>query len=459
MTKNNLIAILILLVSVTTINAQVKPLPYLKVSPNGHFLMTEKGEPFFWMGDTGWLMAQKLNQQDVNNYLEDRRAKGFNVIQMIVLHDARDCNFYRDSALVQGNIVAPYMTNGKAFSDPIQYDYWDNVEFIVDAAAKKGMYVALVPIWGSVIKKSDLTIAMGRLYMNLLCRKLQDRTNVIWLLGGDIEGDEYQAVFNEMGADIKEHNPKQLISFHPKGRMQSSTWFQDASWLDFNMFQSGHKNYAQDPDGYGEDNWKYVQIDYEKNPTKPTLDGEPSYEGIPQGLHDTLQTRWTADDVRRYVYWSVFAGGCGFTYGNNSVMQFHRLTDKNPAYGAKEPWTSAINNQGAYQMQYLKKLIVSKPYFERVPDQSLIAGEQGQKYDYIAATRGRDYAFIYTCNGHNFSVNMGKIKGDKVKASWYNPKNGQSMLIDNFDNNGVREFNPPGDELLGNDWVLVLEKE
>lgn len=436
-----------------------KPLPYLKVSPDGHFLMTEKGEPFFWLGDTGWLMAQKLNQQDVLNYLEDRRTKGFNVIQIMVLHNARDCNFYGDSALIQGNVVAPYMTNGKAFADYIQYDYWDNIEWIVDEAAKMGIYVGLVPIWGSVTKKSGLTKAMARIYINLLCRKLQDRSNVIWLNGGDIEGDEYKEVFNEMGAALKEHNPKQLVTFHPKGRMQSSTWFHNEDWLDFNMFQSGHKNYEQDPNGYGEDNWKYILDDYNKAPTKPTLDGEPSYEGIPQGLHDTIQPRWTADDVRRYAYWSVFAGGCGFTYGNNSVMQFYRNGEKNPAYGAKEAWTSAISNSGAYHMQYLKKLILSKPYFERLPDQTLVAGEQGQKYDYIAATRGSDYAFLYTCNGQTFSVNMGKINGNKVKASWYNPKNGQSMLIDEFDNSGVKEFNPPGEVKLGNDWVLVLERE
>ena len=40
---------------------------------------------------------------------------------------------------------------------------------------------------------------------------------------------------------------------------------------------------------------------------KPVLDAEPSYEGIPQGLHDPAQPRWRDCDVRRYGYWSVFA--------------------------------------------------------------------------------------------------------------------------------------------------------
>ena len=55
--------------------------------------------------------------------------------------------------------------------------------------------------------------------------------------------------------------------------------------------------------------------DYALKPTKPTLDGEPSYEHIPEGLHDSLNRRWNAADIRRYAYWSVFAGAAGFTYG------------------------------------------------------------------------------------------------------------------------------------------------
>ena len=92
------------------------------------------------------------------------------------------------------------------------------------------------------------------------------------------------------------------------------------------MFKSGHRRYDQDTAdlAYGEDNWKYAADDYSKIPVKPTLDGEPSYEGIPQGLLDTTQPCWTDKEIRRYAYWSVFAGCCGFTYGHNAVMQFYK---------------------------------------------------------------------------------------------------------------------------------------
>ena len=59
------------------------PLPKLKVSANGRYLITEKGEPFFWLGDTGWLLFGKLTREEADKYLEDRRQKGFNVIQVM----------------------------------------------------------------------------------------------------------------------------------------------------------------------------------------------------------------------------------------------------------------------------------------------------------------------------------------------------------------------------------------
>jgi hypothetical protein len=104
-------------------------------------------------------------------------------------------------------------------------------------------------------------------------------------------------------------------------------------------------------------------------------------------------------------------------------------------------------------MHYLKALMLSRPYFERVPDQTLIAGGQGEKYNYLVATRGKAYAFVYTCNGRDMSIRMGIIAGNQVKASWYSPRDGSWQVIGVFPNKGVRNFSPPD----RNDWVLVLD--
>ena len=92
-----------------------------------------------------------------------------------------------------------------------------------------------------------------------------------------------------------------------------------------------------------------------------------------------------------------------------------------------------------------------------MPDQSLIAGETGAKYNRIMATRGSNYALFYTYTGRTFSVKMDKLTGKTIKASWYNPRDGKYTEIGSFENKGVHAFDPPGDVKEGNDWVLVLE--
>ncbi len=437
---------------------ETSQMPLLKVSENGRFLMTEDGDPFFWLGDTGWLLFSKLTREEADKYLQNRADKGFNVIQVMVIHSLNVSNIYGDSALINENVATPAITEGRDFSDPEAYDFWDNVDYVIDLAGEKGLYMALVPVWGTNVKNGGVSREQANVYSRWLAKRYADRSNIIWLNGGDTHGNDSTVTWNIIGENIHELAPNHLETFHPFGRTQSSLWFHNADWLDFNMFQSGHRRYDQDDTekAYGQDNYRYVRDDYEMQPPKPTIDGEPSYEGIPQGLHDTTQPYWNDNDVRRYAYWSVFAGAFGFTYGNSAVMQFYRPEDDEPAYGAKEYWDEAINMPGAEQMQHLKTLMLSKPFFERVPDQSLIASGQGEKYNYQVATRGKNYAMIYTYNGRQIHVTMGKIAGANVNAWWFNPRNGEMTVIGEFENTGTQTFDPPGEIADGNDWVLVL---
>jgi hypothetical protein len=442
-----------------SIPPDIKSLPALRASQNNRYLVDEHGHPFFWLGDTGWLLFAKLTREEADKYLTDRAGKGFNVIQAMVLHTLTATNAYGDSALVGGNVADPLTTEGNSFDDSLQYDYWDHVDYVVDLAASKGIYMGMVPVWGSNVRSGLVKKEDAARYAEWLANRYKTRSNIIWLNGGDVMGHDSIGIWNLIGSTIKQVDTNHLMTFHPFGRTTSSIWFNNEPWLDFNMFQSGHRRYDQDDTewGFGQDNWRYVNHDYSLVPVKPTIDGEPSYEGIPQGLHDITQPYWNADDIRRYAYWSVFSGGFGFTYGANSVMQFHRPVDGQPAYGAREYWTEGINLPGAGQMQYLKKLILSRPFLERIPDQSLIAGKNGLRYDYLTATRGNDYAFIYTYTGRAILVQMGIIPGSSIKASWYRPADGSLAGIGEFENKGTHEFDPPGDQADGNDWVLVLD--
>lgn len=73
------------------------------------------------------------------------------------------------------------------------------------------------------------------------------------------------------------------------------------------------------------------------------------------------------------------------------------------------------------------------PFFERVPDQSIIAGTNGERYDRAIATRGKDYLMVYNYTGRPMKVDFSKISGAKKNAWWYTTKDGKLEYIGEFE--------------------------
>jgi Protein of unknown function (DUF4038)/Putative collagen-binding domain of a collagenase len=463
MKKYTLIAALLL--STTAIAqktlSHTQGIPQLSVSANHRFLQTSEGKPFFWLGDTGWLLFSKSTQEEAIVYLDDRKAKGFNVVQVMGLHNLSLKNAYGDSALIDKNVAQPKITDGNSIHNPDEYDYWDHIDFVIDQAAERGLFIGFVPVWGSNIKA--ITPEQAKAYALFLTQRYGSKSNIIWLNGGDVKGSDALDTWNVLGQTLRENDKKHLITYHPRGRYCSSDWFHTAGWLDFNMAQSGHRTYEQDTLSaekrhYGEDNWRYIQDDYAKTPTKPILDGEPSYENIPYGLHDPKMPRWNAAEIRRYGYWSVFAGAFGFTYGHNSVMQmFKNEADEEASYAPLMTWKEGLKAEGAGQIQHLKQLMESDPhYFDRKPAQDLVLN-QGKRYDYIVATQSSNSILAYTYTGRNIELDLSALKNKKWKAFWFNPRNGGKTYFSTVKRAKMLSFNPPNVPQNGNDWVLVLE--
>jgi hypothetical protein len=239
----------------------------LKVSDNKKFLQHENGEPFFWQGETAWLLFQRLNREQVAQYFQNRKEKGFNVVQSIFFQFYSDKNAYGHAPFEPRDLTKPIITPGKNPSDTVQYDYWDHVEYIIDMAAQHGIYMAITPTWRDMINKDDvMTAQKAEAFVAHLANYFKDKPNIIWINGGSSNADIKTDIWETMGATLKKNAPNHLVTFHPFGRMQSSTWFQNTQWLDVNMFASGHRTYEQDNSikKYGEENWRYVMDDLSK---------------------------------------------------------------------------------------------------------------------------------------------------------------------------------------------------
>lgn len=427
----------------------------LRVSENRKYLM-EGEEPFFWLGDTAWLMLQKLDEESMYTYLRNRKEKGYNVIQTVLVHTLPGVS-------ESGCSLAPGIKN---VTEPA---YWEFVEKALDMAKEMGLYLGLLPAWGSLVKDGVLNEENTGRYAEFLGSRFEKYPNIIWILGGDVRGDAGAAVFREEAEILKKHNPERLVTYHPFGRTSSSLWFHEEKWLDFNMYQSGHRRYDQASLGewddnagketfFGEDSWKYVERDHGYDTMKPTLDGEPSYEGIPQGLHNPRNPYWEEWDVRRYAYWSVFEGAAGHTYGSNAIMQFYTPAEGKGAYGVRESWQDAMHHPGAAQLRYLKELMESVDFTNGEPEDKLLLFGQKERYHRIAVFAGEDYVFCYDYSGDEFLLDLWYYKDKQMDAYWMNPQDGTYSYITTLQ--GVEKWlaSPVARKDRANDWVLVLRE-
>ena len=73
-----------------------------------------------------------------------------------------------------------------------------------------------------------------------LARRYRDAPNIVWVVGGDAKGNEQAEVWRAMGRTFRAEDPNDLIKYHPRPHAVS-TGFHAEQWLDFNMFQSGHR--------------------------------------------------------------------------------------------------------------------------------------------------------------------------------------------------------------------------
>ena len=85
MRKFKIIPLLLLLLTMATSAAAQKKtqktyIPWdngkLVVSEEGRYLKHENGAPFFWLGETGWLLPERLNRDEAEYYLEQCKRRG-----------------------------------------------------------------------------------------------------------------------------------------------------------------------------------------------------------------------------------------------------------------------------------------------------------------------------------------------------------------------------------------------
>jgi hypothetical protein len=424
-----------------------KDLPLLKVSDDKHYLHTDNGVPFFWLGGTAWEMIHRLDRPQVDYYLSDRAKKGFTVIQTVILAELNGLsipNAYGHKPLINND---PTKLNDQ---------YFKHVDYVVKKANELGLYVGLLPTWGDKFNKKwgtgpeIFTPQNAEIYGSILAKRYLSHKNIIWILGGDRipENDKHFQIIRAMAKGIKKIDDLHLITYHPVGGNKATDYFND-EWLDCNMFQSGHSRISKE--------YQYV-IDCKKiKPSRPVINGEARYENIPDRFWENKSYGWLDDaDVRVSAYWSIISGAAGYTYGCNDIWQMY---DKNrePTIKARTDWQSAVHLPGSMQMKYMREVFEILPWYKMVYDQALILNDNPENKSYIVSAIGKDKDFIvaYTPTGKAIKIDISKLRSEKFNAYWYNPRSSAAKFIGEYPASGSMEFKP-WSQGRGSDFLLIL---
>ena len=426
----------------------------LTVSPNGRYLVDGGGHPFFYLADTAWELFHRLNEEEADHYLTRRAEQGFTVIQCVLLAEfdgLRTPNANGDLPFIDGDPSRPNEA------------YFRHADRLIDRMRECGLTAGLLPTWGDKWNKKwgdgpeVFTPSIARAYGEFLGRRYRSRP-VIWILGGDrpVENDTHRAILTAMAEGLRAGDGgTHLMTFHPCGQQQSSHYFHDATWLAFNMSQTGHARNAK--------NFEFIARDYARSPVKPCLDGEPGYEDHPNGFK--AENGWLGPhDARRSAYWAVFSGACGHTYGCHAVWQMWQ-PGRAPKNYPLTSWREALDLPGANQMRHLRALIESKPYLTRIPDQALLTRGPKEPWQHIAVTSDRTpgaknatFLMAYFPHHAEAAFDTSVLGAPRLRVAWFDPRTGATHDTGIRPNTGTLSLAPPS-HLHPIDWVLVLTAE
>jgi hypothetical protein len=225
------------------------------------------------------------------------------------------------------------------------------------------------------------------------------------------------------------------MTYHATGGYESSSRaFHHDAWLAVNMIQTW---------AFEENIIPRVRNDYALTPVKPTMVGEPSYEGLLTPENPNTSGPWR---VRYQAYWALLSGACGHVYGHHDVWQF------------ADTWEDALSAEGGDDMRHARALIASRPMLSRVPDQGVIASppRSGRQIAVAARDEQATFAMVYLTSGGSVSVDITKLPGGSARAWWFDPREGSASEIGTVPAGEACELTAPSAG-PDQDWVLVLD--
>ena len=419
---------------------RVAPVFPLTVTPGERHLEDANGRPFLIHGDTAWSLIAELTREDVELYLDDRRARGFNTLLVNLIE-----NRFARNAPANAYGELPFEGQPVDYRRPDEA-YFAHADWVLRQAAEKGFLVLLTPSYlgweGGSQGWYEAMIANGperlRQYGEFLGRRYRDFPNILWTHGGDYNPPRKDLV-RAIAEGIATSDPRALHTAHTAPETAPIEYWEGEAWLQVNNVYTYGPVY--DP----------ALEQYARDERMPFFLMESAYENEHEATERSLRTQ---------AYHAVLSGAAGQVFGNNPIWHF----DSGGIYAAPVTWQQALDSRGAHSMAHLHDLLAIVPWWLLQPDSdhALLTDGLGSDDDRAVAALAvdRSLAVLYLPDSREVTVDLAQLAGPDVAARWYDPADGRFSAVGGspFQASGPRRFNPEADNSSGDeDWVLVLE--
>ena len=419
--------------------------------------MQADGRPFNVFTDAAWSLEVNTNKDDALTYLADRAFRGLNgIIVQTQEHKFSDQTPKWKNKNGDVPFSATLAGGSLDFTTPVEA-YWQQVDWIINAAARFGITCFLFPCYigfdgtdeGWVQELLDNGTANLATFGTFLGNRYKNFPNIIWVMGADCNPSAPNNVLpmiNACANAIKAVDSNHLMTAHPDEDNTAYARY-NQPWLDLNS------SYCHWNTCHGTLRTSRQQV------VKPTFTIEATYG------NSTAPNTLTDLGLRIEMYQSVLGGGFGHAYGAKPIWYYGldaSASGNSFANTGGLNWHNELGNWGSRYVIYARKLQTARPLYLMSPDYAhtkITAGYDAdglEQQTYVPCMTTSQALVAYTGQGTAMTVDKSQFVSATFNVNWYNPRTGlaTSGATASF-GSGSQVFTPPD----GNDWVLLLDDQ
>lgn len=419
-----------------TDHSGTKPGFPLKLGPNGaRYLVDQNGKPFFVSGEAAWSLIAQPTLDDARVYLNDRQAKGVNVVLVNLIE-------HKFAKAAPADAAGDKPFGAKPFTG-FNEAYFAHADDVLREAATRNMIVLLAPLYlgydcedeGFCQEVRQAAASDLHAYGNYVGKRYASFPNIVWIIGGDTDPTPVKSKVQEFVAGLREQDSVHLMTAHNDQESFATTPWPGAAWLTVNDF-------------YTYDDALYTMAFDAAKLNMPFFLVESAYENE----HDS-----TPQSLRAQAYWSVLSGAMGHIFGNCPIWHFSSA-DK---FCGTLAWKSSLDSPGIASMAVLHDFFATRSWWDLVPDSQHTILTQGYgtygQPDYVtAAFSASSGLFVaYLPSSRPVTVDLTHLTGAQVTATWLDPAQGSMHTAGTYTNKAAVKLTPPA----RGDWVLYLESK